>query len=481
MSKKKTSKIKKIKVRVVGIGGGGGSIVSKISKKVKKASFCAIDTDARALKRLSRKVKKIRLGKEITHGLGTGMDFEMGKKIAKKEKDKIKKIFKGQDIIILIGCLGGGFASGTASYLARKSKRMGNITYGVFTLPFKFEGSKKKKIAKKALKKIRKSVNAYSYIPNDRIFRIIEKSAPLKKALAVINEHLSQSIRGLLEIIYGTGIINIDYADLKTIFSGKGKLAYLNSIRVKKKDSREKVFESITSSPLYPYTIERGKNVLFNISAQRNLSLAQVNKVAEAISEKVSRSAKIIFGISKSKKVTITRVNLLVVGCKGRKKKKKKKKKKKRKKKTKKIKDFKGLSKERIKKIKIKELGLPSKTTSLLTSDRIKTIAGLIRRTRESLLDIKGMGKARLEKVNKVLKKLGVSLKKSEKKKVKKKVKKKTKEEKEEEKKKEEKVETRKIRKNALQVKEDLKKAKKEIISKENMWEKPTFLRKNKQ
>ncbi len=487
--KSKKDKVRKIKVRVVGIGGGGGSVASKISRKVKEASFYAVDTDARALKRVSKNVKKVRLGKDITRGLGTGMDFEMGEKIAKEEKSEIKEIFKDQDVVILIGCLGGGFASGAASILADESKKMGNITYGVFTLPFQFEGRKKAKIAKKSLKKIKKNIDAFSIIPNDRIFKIIEKSAPLKEALAVINQHLAQSIRGLLETIYGTGIINIDFADLETVFSGRGKLAYLNSIRVKKKDKKEKVFKKIIGSPLYPYTIKNGKGVLFNISGQRNLSLAQVNNVAEAISKKVSRSAKIIFGISKSKKKTITRVNLLVVGCDesnllG----KKKQKSKKRKKTKKKERVLEEIPEEKTKKVKIENLGLPPKTVNLLSKNQIKTVAGLIRRKKESLLDIDGIGPGRLKKVDEALELLGLNLKKKEpekkkgaektKKKQEDKEKQKKEKKSKKKKKKKDKKKKKKIRKNALQVKEDIKKAKKEIISKENMWEKPTFLRK---
>jgi cell division protein FtsZ len=349
---------------------------------------------------------------------------------------------------------------------------MGNITYGFFTLPFKFEGKKKAKIAKEALKDIRRSVNAFSVIPNDRIFKIIDKASPLKKALAVVNEHLSEAIQGLLEIIYGTGIINIDFADLKTIFSGKGKLAYLNSVRVQKKDSKEKVFEKIISSPLYPYTIKNGKSVLFNIAGQRNLSLDQVNKIAEAVSKEVSKSAKIIFGISKSKKVTITKVNVLVVGCKDKKIAKKKKKKKSKKKKKKKKKTLK--KDINIKLAEIKKVDLPSRTKNLLFEEGIKKVEDLIQKSEKELLEIKGMGGARIKKIKKFLNSVDLSLQA-----VKKTTKKKKKKKKEQgviKIKKEE--STKKIRKNALQVKEDIKQAKEEIISKENMWKKPTFLRK---
>jgi len=403
--------MRNIKVRLVGIGGGGGSVVSSVSYKVKRASFFAVDTDVRSLKALSRKVKKIHFGQDVTHGLGTGMDFELGKESIKNEKEKIKNIFKDQDIIILVGCLGGGLASGAASVLADLSKKAGSLTYGIFTLPFKFEGKRKAKIAKKSLKEIRNHVNAFSVIPNERIFQIIEKTAPLKKALAVINNHLSQSIQGLIEVIYETGLINIDFADLETIFLGRGKLAYLNSIKINKNDDRKELAKKLIDSPLYPYSIDGGEAVLFNISGQKNLSLSQVNKIAEAISEKVYKNAKIIFGISDSKNKTVTKVNLLVVGC------------------------------DQAKFFKKGEKKKPKKRT----------------------LKKKNVNKIQSEK--KKIKKIKKTKKVKRSKKIKVEIK-------------EEKKEIKKIRKNALQVKEDIKKEEEKIISKENLYKVPTFLRK---
>jgi len=410
-TKKTGSQMRNIKVRLVGIGGGGGSVVSSVSYKVKRASFFAVDTDVRSLKALSRKVKKIHFGQDVTHGLGTGMDFELGKESIKNEKEKIKNIFKDQDIIILVGCLGGGLASGAASVLADLSKKAGSLTYGIFTLPFKFEGKRKAKIAKKSLKEIRNHVNAFSVIPNERIFQIIEKTAPLKKALAVINNHLSQSIQGLIEVIYETGLINIDFADLETIFLGRGKLAYLNSIKINKNDDRKELAKKLIDSPLYPYSIDGGEAVLFNISGQKNLSLSQVNKIAEAISEKVYKNAKIIFGISDSKNKTVTKVNLLVVGC------------------------------DQAKFFKKGEKKKPKKRT----------------------LKKKNVNKIQSEK--KKIKKIKKTKKVKRSKKIKVEIK-------------EEKKEIKKIRKNALQVKEDIKKEEEKIISKENLYKVPTFLRK---
>ena len=416
--KKIEPKMKNIKVRLVGIGGGGGSIISSVSCKVKGASFYAIDTDIRALKGLSRKIKKIHFGQDITHGLGTGMDFDVGKESIKNEKENLKNIFKNQDVVILVGCLGGGLASGATAVLADLSKKSGSLTYGIFTLPFKFEGKRKAKIAKKSLKEIRNHVNAFSVIPNERIFEVIEKTAPLKKALAVINNHLSQSIQGLIEVIYETGLINIDFADLETIFSGRGKLAYLNSIKINKNDDKKELTKKLINSSLYPYSIDGGDAVLFNISGQKNLTLSQVSTIAEAISEKVYKNAKIIFGISDSKNKSTTRVNLLVVGCNQAKFFKKDEEKKPKKRTKKKILKKKAVKKLRPKEEEKKEIKKPKKIKRKKKSSKIKI------------------------KVEKV------------------------------------KQEIVKVRKNALQVKEDIKKEEEEIISKENLYKIPTFLRK---
>ena len=423
--KRKIKKIKKIepkmrsvRVRLVGIGGGGGSIVSSVSCKVKGASFYAVDTDVRALRGLSRKVKKIHFGQDITHGMGTGMDFDIGRESIKNEKENLKNIFKNQDVVILVGCLGGGLASGASAVLADLSKKSDSLTYGIFTLPFKFEGKRKAKIAKSSLKEIRNYVNAFSVIPNERIFEVIEKTAPLKKALAVINNHLSQSIQGLIEIIYKTGLINIDFADIETIFSGRGKLAYLNSIKINKNDDKKELVKKLIDSSLYPYGIEGGDAVLFNISGQRNLSLSQVNKIAEAISEKVYKNAKIIFGISDSRNKSTTRVNLLVVGCDQATFFKKPDEKKFKSKTKKKILKKKVIKKVQPKKEEKKEIKKPKKIKRKKKSKKIRI---------------------KTEKVKK---------------------------------------EIIKVRKNALQVKEDIRKEEEEIISKENLYKIPTFLRK---
>jgi cell division protein FtsZ len=282
-----------------------------------KASFVVANTDAQALKSCSRKVAKFQFGKEITHGLGTGMSADLGEEAAQQEKDKIKKLLEGQDLCILVACLGGGAGSGAVPVFAKISKNLGNLTYGIFTLPFKFEGDKKMEIAKESLGKVKNYLNALSIIPNERAFQIIDKSTPLKQALSIVNRILADSLGGLIETIYEPGLINIDFADFRTIMEGRGRLAYLNSVELQRREGSTKdLVTRVLNSPLYPYTIRGAKGVLFNIAGEKDLSLSEVNQISRTIADLVKSEAKIIFGISQTPKNSqIIKTTVLATGC----------------------------------------------------------------------------------------------------------------------------------------------------------------------
>lgn len=316
---------KRIKIRVIGIGGGGNSIVSEIAARMKKASFVVANTDLQALRTTSKKALRFQFGQEVTGGLGTGMNPELGREAAFKEKERIKKLLEGFDFCILVASLGGGTGSGAASVFAKISQELGNITYGIFTLPFKFEGRKKMEIAKAALRRIRPKLNIFSVIPNERIFQIIDKKTPLKKALSTINKGLAESLGGLIEVIYEPGLINIDFADFKTVLPGFGsfseerfgKLAYLNTVLAERKgNSVQALVEEVLHNPLYPYSVSGAKGVLLNIGGEKKLSLAEVSQISETISKLVDKEAKIIFGISQSSKYSgLIKTTLLATGC----------------------------------------------------------------------------------------------------------------------------------------------------------------------
>ena len=450
--------IHKTKIRIVGIGGGGNSIVSEIIQRItspgeKKISFAVANTDSQALRKTSTKARRFHFGQDLTSGLGTGMNPELGKEAAQKEKEKIAKILKNQDLIILVACLGGGVGSGAAPVLAEVSKKLGNLTYGIFTLPFKFEGEKKMEIAKSALRKLRRRLNTLTIIPNERIFQIVDKTTPLTNALSIINKNLAKSLEALLEMIYQPGLINIDFADLRAILRGGyssfpkqgfGRIAYLNTIEIKGKNRVQKtVKELISTNPLYPYTISGAKGILFNISGEKSLKLSVVNQISQAIWELVKGKAKIIFGISKSQKLKDKiKITLLATGCKSR------------------I----PLSKKR-----------PERKKSVKRRKKAKTTK-----------------KAKIEKGPKKTKPKTKKTKKKEKRKIKKtkikinlKISAATKEKKENKlpsgpAKKEEKDISPKIRRNALQVKKALKEEEERLLAEEKKWESPAFLRRNK-
>jgi len=310
---KEIEEIKKIKIKVVGIGGGGGNIVSEIAQiKNPKISFLIADTDIKSLKKFPKNIGHFIFGEKVTHGLGTGMDVNLGIEAAKSEREKIKNVLSGYDFIIFIATLGGGVGSGASQVFAQIAKNLGILTYGIFTLPFDFEGKKKMEIAKNAIFELKKRLNAISILSNEKIFQVAEKSLVLDKAFSLMNNILAFNLRNLIQVIFQPGLINIDFADLKTIFEGQGLLTYLNSTQIKEEVAKE--IEKLLSSPFYQYSIEGARGVLLNIKAPKDLSLETVNKISTAISERVNKDAKIIFGVSSQKEKSPT-VLVLATGC----------------------------------------------------------------------------------------------------------------------------------------------------------------------
>ncbi|MDO8530109.1 MAG: cell division protein FtsZ [bacterium] len=287
----------KAKIKVIGIGGGGGSIVSEIGRSLHKASFVIADTDVRAFKK-RRGIKYFLFGQELTHGLGTGLNVDLARRAAESEKEKIGKLFEGQDIVIFIASLGGGLSSGATQVFAEATRNFGGIAFGIFTLPFKFEGKNKYKIAAKALNELRKSLNVSITIPNERIFKIIDANTAITDAFSIVNKNLIESLESLIDLIYSPGVINIDFADLKVILSGRGNLAFLNTAEASGHDRADKVIREILNNPLYQSNNFKTEKVLFNIAGGGNLSMHEVDKISRMISLQCPK-AKIIFGISK--------------------------------------------------------------------------------------------------------------------------------------------------------------------------------------
>ena len=307
--------VHKTKMRIIGIGGGGGSIVSEIAPRLKKIDFVIANTDLQALKGAHKGVKTFHFGHKITNGLGCGMDPRLGQRAAIEEKDKIAKLFHGIDLCIIAATLGGGTGSGATPEFAKIAKEAGIMTFGIFTMPFNFEGGRKALTAKHSLEKVIPYLNAFCLIPNENIFKIIEKSTPLKAAFSAINYRLSENLRGLVETVYLPGLINIDWADLRTILDGRGKLSYLNTSLSQGSNRADEAVKSVLKSPLSEYSISGAEKIIYNITASKELGMREVEHISQTISD-FNKKAKIIFGVSQdnSYKDKI-RIALLGVGC----------------------------------------------------------------------------------------------------------------------------------------------------------------------
>lgn len=300
--------VKKVGIRVIGVGGGGGNIVAQLSEKLsnfssQKIDFLALNTDLQALESLPGSVRKYPFGEDMTQGLGTGRNPEFGEKVARKEKEKLEKLFvNSKDLYIIVSSLGGGTGSGTAPVLARIASEKNITTLGIFTFPFEFEGKQKDKIAKKAFERIKQDLNATLVIPNEKIFSISKEDISFNNALKSLNENIASSLENLLRVIYEPGLINIDWADVKSILSQKRKKAYLNIAKTDKLDNLEAFAQSLLKNPILNFDFKEADNILFNIEASKGLSIKQLAAISQKIGA-LSPKARIIFGLMQNPKI----------------------------------------------------------------------------------------------------------------------------------------------------------------------------------
>jgi len=290
------------KIRIIGIGGGGNSIISEIAPKIKRASFVAVDTDLGTPKKVPGKIKRFRFNQKLTQGL---------------EREKIKNLFKGIDFCILVSCLGGGAGSGISPIFAEIARKLRNTTLGIFILPFEFEGEGKMEIARSSLEKIRPNLNASIVISNENLFKLVDKKSSFKEALFIVNERVAENLEGLIEMLYSSDLfIDIDFADLKVILAGRGKLAFLNSVEVKIQKPIQGIARKVLFNRLSPYRSYKAKGILFNITGGENLSLNEVNQIGSIITNLVNPRAKVVFGVTQNKKYQDKiKITLLATGC----------------------------------------------------------------------------------------------------------------------------------------------------------------------
>lgn len=283
------------KIKVLGIGGSGGAAMNRmLTKKIRGIEFVAINTDVQALQQSVADVK-VQIGRETTHGLGAGMNPELGMLSAEESEDDIRKVIGNADMVFVTCGLGGGTGSGSVPIIADLARSAGALTVAVVTKPFKFEGMQRRRIAEESLDKLADKVDTIITIPNDRLLQIIDKKTSLLDAFSVVDEVLHQGVVGISELITIPGMVNVDFADVKSIMADAGSA--LMGIGVANGENRAAAAaRAAVESPLLEVSIEGARGVLFVITAGPDLTMHEVNEAAEVITASCDTDAKIIFG-----------------------------------------------------------------------------------------------------------------------------------------------------------------------------------------
>lgn len=299
-------------VKVVGIGGGGGNAISRMRRNFSKdVDFIAINTDAQDLEYCTAK-KKIHIGKNLTKGLGTGMNPELGRQAAEETRAEIVEAIKGADLVFLTAGLGGGTGSGALPVVAEAAKEMGALTVAVVTKPFSFEGAQRSRIAQEALVKLKEKVDTLIIIPNDRIFSVINKDTPLVKAFDIVDDVLRDSVAGIVDLVAMPGIINVDFADVKAIMHEAGTAL----VGIGSASGQDRAAKSVTealNSPLLEVSIEGAKGVLFGVAGGKDLRMSEVNDIARNIADAIDSNAKVIFGAYHDNKMKSGQLRVTVI------------------------------------------------------------------------------------------------------------------------------------------------------------------------
>lgn len=283
------------RIKVIGCGGSGLNAVDHmIRSKVRGVDFIAINTDAQDLHH-NLSPKKIHIGKNLTKGLGSGMNPEIGRQAAEETKSEIQDAVKGADMVFVTCGLGGGTGGGCSPVVAKFAKEQGALTIGVITLPFSFEGLQRAKNAEEGLEELRKAVDAVIIIPNDRLLSLTDKETSFLNAFAMCDEILKQAVQGISDLITMPGIINVDFADVKAVLQNAGSaLIGIGSSQGEKR--AEEAARVAINSPLLNISIEGAKGVLFAISGGPEMTMWEIQEAAKIITESIDTNAKVIFG-----------------------------------------------------------------------------------------------------------------------------------------------------------------------------------------
>ena len=283
------------RIKVIGVGGGGSNAVNRmIEEGMAGIEFVAINTDAQALL-LSNSSHRVRIGDKLTRGLGAGGNPEIGQKAAEESAEELYEVLKGTDMAFIAAGIGGGTGTGAAPIIAQIAKEVGALTIGVVTRPFTFEGAKRAKAAEDGIGKLKEQVDTLIVIPNDRLLQIADKRASLQQAFKLADDVLRQGIQGISELITVPGLINLDFADVRTIMAEGGAALMAVGIGTGEERARAAAEQAI-SSQLLDITIDGARGILFNITGGPDLSLFEVNQAAAIIKETAHPDVNLIFG-----------------------------------------------------------------------------------------------------------------------------------------------------------------------------------------
>jgi cell division protein FtsZ len=282
-------------IKVIGVGGGGNNAVNRmIEHGVQGVEFIAVNTDAQALN-LSKAEVKMQIGSKLTRGLGAGANPEVGKKAAEESREQIEEALRGADMVFVTAGMGGGTGTGAAPVIAQIAKDLGALTVGVVTRPFTFEGRKRAMQAAGGISSMKESVDTLIVIPNDRLLEIVDKNTPMLEAFREADNVLRQGVQGISDLIAVPGLINLDFADVKTIMSNKGSALMGIGVATGENRAAEAAKKAI-SSPLLETSIDGAQGVLMNITGGTNLSLYEVQEAADIVASASDQEVNMIFG-----------------------------------------------------------------------------------------------------------------------------------------------------------------------------------------
>lgn len=300
------------RIKVVGVGGSGGNAINRmIEAKLKGIEFVAINTDAQDLHH-NKASEKVHIGKNLTKGLGAGMNPDVGRQAAEENRDEIQEVLKGADMVFVTCGLGGGTGTGAAPIVAETAKELGALTVAVVTKPFSFEGAQRRSIAEEGLENLKERVDTLITIPNDKLLQIIDKKTTLINSFKIVDDVLRQGVQGISDLITKPGIVNVDFADVRAVMSNSGSA--LMGIGVASGEERaSEAAKAAINSPLLELAVDGAKGILFNVCGSSDLTMLEINEAANIITESIDPNAKVIFGAVVDEAVKKGEIQITVV------------------------------------------------------------------------------------------------------------------------------------------------------------------------